>query len=531
MPITWADLAIILGYFCITFALGAYFTRYMKTQKDFFLASRAMPWWMVACSTASTDIGTETYIGVTGIVASLGLVWLNYDWLMGSIVPCALAAWIFMGYYWRSKSFTIPEFMEKRYDPSMRLLWSVLFVVVRTLTLGVIIYTMALPMALIMGWPWWLSLILSAGIAAAYTILGGLTAVMMTDVFQFIVMTLCGLGVVFFALEAVGGWSGLYAALPRNMFHVVLTRAEGNPDTWWGAMFFGILSLSLAYWCTDQNIVQKSLSCKSEKDARIGIATTALFKVPMTFIWGIIGLCAAVLLPQMIAINPDSAMPEIVTSLLPIGAFGVAITALFAAGMSSCASLLNSMSAVITRDIYGRFIIKNKDERHYVWVGRIMVIILIILGSLFACVVFPVFGAAYIAWQSVLSYVQFPLFITLVIAIFYKRATAIPAIIGLASGSVISFAMDTFLGPILFPYWWSFVWAGWIGAIFTVLITIIGSNFTKPYSKEKIKGLCYGTLEKEREVEKVGIFDNWKFWCAVSLSVGIALTLIFWLVV
>jgi len=528
--LAWPDIVIIIGYFAIVLGLGAYFSRYMKSQKDFFLAGKKMPWWIAACSLQATDIGPETYIGVTGIVAATGLAWLNYDWLPACAIPCIVSAWFFVRHYWRSGVYTIPEFIERRYNSSMRALWGVLFIIVRTLTLGVVIYTMALPLSLIIGWPWWVSLLVAAGVTGAYCFLGGLTGVMITDVLQFIIMTVCAVGLIVFSLRKVGGWSGLHSALPRQMFHVVLSRAEGNPDTWWGAMFVGTLSLGLAYWCTDQNTLQRTFACRSDADSRTALVVGSIMKYPMTFIWGLVGLCAAVLFPDIIAENPDNAMPKVITTLLPVGTAGAAITALYAAGMSSCDSLLTSMSTVLTRDIYQRFLVKDKPDIHYVWAGRAFIILLLICGGLFATVVYPVFGGAYVAWQSVLSYIQFPLFVTLTLGIFYKKATALPAFVGLLAGSVSAFILDRFIGPVLTPYWWSFVWAGWAGGILTAAIIIGGSYLTKPYSKEKLKGLCWGTIE-EKEEGKPRLLMDWRLWSIVSLAVGILLTLTFWLVV
>jgi SSS family solute:Na+ symporter len=197
--------------------------------------------------------------------------------------------------------------------------------------------------------------------------------------------------------------------------------------------------------------------------------------------------------------------------------------------MSSCDSLLTSMSTVLTRDIYQRFLVKNKQDLHYVWTGRAFILLLLIFGTLFATVVFPIFGTAYVAWQSVLSYIQFPLFMTLTIGIFYKRATALPAFIGLLIGSISAFILDRFIGPEITPYWWSFVWAGWAGGLLTATITIGGSHFTKPYEEEKLKGLCWGTIE-ERVEEKTRLMMDWRLWSIVALIIGVSLTLIFWLV-
>jgi len=527
--LAWPDIVIIIGYFIIVLGLGAYFTRYIKSQKDFFLAGKKMPWWIAACSLQATDIGTETYIGVTGIVAATGLAWLNYDWLPACAIPCIISAWFFVSHYWKTGVYTIPEFIEKRYNHSMRALWAVLFIIARTLTLGVVIYTMAIPLSLIIGWPWWFSLLMTAGIAGMYCFLGGLTIEMVTDVFQFIIMTVCAVGLIFFSLQNVGGWSGLHSALPRQMFHVVLSRPEGTADTWWGAMFIGTLSLGLPYWCTDQNTLQRTFACRSNAESRTALVVGSIMKYPMTFIWGLVGLCVAVLFPDIIAKNPDNAMPKVVTSLLPVGAAGVAITALYAAGMSSCDSLLASMSTVLTRDIYQRFFVTNKQDAHYVWVGRVFIILLLIGGTLFATKVYPVFGSAYKAWQSVLSYIQFPLFASLAIGIFYRRATAVPAFIGLLAGSVSAFILDRFIGPVLTPYWWSFVWAGWAGGMLTAAIIIGGSYFTKPYPPEKLKGLCWGTIEEEKK-EKPTLAMDWRLWSIVSLVIGILLTLTFWLV-
>jgi SSS family solute:Na+ symporter len=527
--LAWPDIVIIIGYFVIVLGLGAYFTRHIKSQKDFFLAGKKMPWWIAACSLQATDIGTETYIGVTGMVAVSGLAWMNYDWLPACAIPCIISAWFFVSHFWKSGVYTIPEFIEKRYDCSMRALWAVFFIIARTLTLGVVIYTMAIPLSLIIGWPWWVSLLMTAGIAGMYCFLGGLTIEMVTDVFQFIIMTVCAVGLIFFSLQKVGGWSGLQDALPAKMFHVVLSRAEGSAKTWWGAMFVGTLSLGLPYWCTDQNTLQRTFACKSDADAKTALVVGSIMKYPMTFIWGLVGLCAAVLFPQVIAEKSDNAMPTVITKLLPVGAVGAAITALYAAGMSSCDSLLASMSTVLTKDIYQRFLVKNKPDVHYVWIGRAFVVLLLIGGTLFATIVYPIFGTAYEAWQTVLSYIQFPLFVTLAIGIFSKRATALPAFIGLLAGSVSAFILDRFIGPRVTPYWWSFVWASWAGGIITALITVLGSYFTKPYPAEKLRGLCWRTTE-EKEEQKSTLLMDWRLWSVVSLVVGIALTLIFWLV-
>jgi len=186
------------------------------------------------------------------------------------------------------------------------------------------------------------------------------------------------------------------------------------------------------------------------------------------------------------------------------------------------------MSTVLTRDIYQRFLVRDKSDMHYVWAGRTAIVLLLVAGTLFATEVYPLFGAAYKAWQSVLSYIQFPLFATLALGIFYKRATSLPAFIGLLAGSVSAFVLDRFVGPHVIPYWWSFVWAGWIGGLVTGVIIIVGSYFTEPYSHDKLKGLCWGTTEEE-ESEIPRLLD-WRIWSVVSVIIGVSLTLIFWLV-
>ncbi|UCF17280.1 MAG: hypothetical protein JSW59_07420, partial [Phycisphaerales bacterium] len=264
-------------------------------------------------------------------------------------------------------------------------------------------------------------------------------------------------------------------------------------------------------------------------ESRVALVVGSIIKYPMTFIWGLVGLCAAVLFPEVIADNPDNAMPKVVTTLLPVGAAGAAITALYAAGMSSCDSLLTSMSTVLTRDIYQRFLVKHRPDKHYLWAGRVTIILLLICGALFATKVFPLFGAAYEAWQSVLSYIQFPLFAALALGIFCRRATSLPAFVGLLAGSASAFVLDTYVGPKLTPHWWSFVWAGWAGGILTAAIIVIGSRFTTPYPDDKLEGLCWASAEAKQE-EAPALLLDWRCWSVVSLAVGVVLTLLFWLV-
>jgi SSS family solute:Na+ symporter len=187
------------------------------------------------------------------------------------------------------------------------------------------------------------------------------------------------------------------------------------------------------------------------------------------------------------------------------------------------------MSTVLTKDIYQRFLIKDRSDTHYLWAGRVSIIILLIFGTLFATKVFPLFGAAYEAWQSVLSYIQFPLFVALALGIFYRKATSLPAFVGLLAGSVSAFVLDRFIGPAVTPYWWSFVWAGWAGGLLTGVIIIVGSRFTTPYPEDKLKGLCWRTSEEEREESPRFLLD-WRLWSVVSVVVGVSLTLLFWLV-
>ncbi|MEA2062685.1 MAG: sodium/solute symporter [Gemmatimonadota bacterium] len=475
------DVVIIIVYLAGITALGGFLGRFIKTDRDFFLGGRNLPWWAIGMSIVVSDIGALELVGLAGAAYTYGIAVANFDWI-GCIPALVLAAFIFIPFYWRSKVFTIPELLGKRYNQFVRLLVALIWGVVFLFQLGIFFYTAAITMNILCGWPVYFSIILTALVVGLYTYFGGLAAVVYSDAIQCVVLFAGSLIILAIAFFKVGGYSELTASVTSigagyEHHFDLLVPADSPTPFGWACVLFGLtFILSPAYWFGNQAIVQRTLGARNEHEAKKSVLLASFLKLFIPVILIAPGLAGIVLHPSLG--NGDDIYPTLIHDLLPPGLTGIVFAAFLAALMSSVDSYLNSASTLWTKDIYEKFIMPGRSERHYMLVGRALVLVFVVVGVILAPLTgrFPSIFGYMVTMYSVF---QGPLLAILVLGLLWRRANAPGAIAGLFMGvgtsATLFWVQDVLFTcpePYLYVAWWGFL----SGLVATVAVSLV----TKP---------------------------------------------------
>ena len=415
---------------------------------DYFLAGKNQGWLVIGASLFASNIGSEIILGVSGAGARAEMPMANFEILASLIL--ILFGWIFVPFYLRSGVYTMPEFLEKRYSRACRDYLSVISVLAYIITkISLIIFAGALVFE-VLGIPFWTGAIITVVATGFYTVLGGLKAVIYTDMVQAFVLILGTLVVTFFGLYQLGGWNSLIETL------TVAGQTPGNPSVdqffnlWrpmedsdypWTGMLFGAPILGVWYWCTDQYIVQRALSAKDISNARKGALFAGYLKLLPVFLFFLPGVIAYALMQKgMISFemsNADQALPALITGFLPNGLKGLAIAGLLAALMSSLSSAFNSSSTLLTIDFYQKYR-PQASEKDLVRFGRLATIILVILSLGWIPFMESLMGGGIFRYlQSVQAYISPPIAAVFLFGLFFKWINARGAIVALWTGFAI----------------------------------------------------------------------------------------------
>jgi len=419
-----------LVYFSILFTLGFYFSRKEKSSTDYFLAGRRVGWVAIGASLFASNISSEHFIGLAGAGASRGLAVGHFEWIASYIL--LVLAWVFVPFYLKSNVFTMPEFLERRYNKSSRMYLTSISLIAYVLTkISVTLFAGGLLLHEILGWDIATSAIVMVIIAGIYTIAGGLEAIVHVDVLQSSVLILGATLLTFFGLREIGGLAALQAKVPADFFSMF--KPVTDPDFPWTGIIFGAPILGIWYWCTDQYIVQRVLGGRNIDHAQSGALFAGFLKILPVFILVLPGVIAYVYFE-----NPaigDKAYPLLVAShLLPSGVKGIVIASLLAALISSLASCFNSSSTLFTMDFYREFR-PESSEKELVLVGRLATTVLVILGILWVPFIKFISSQIYIYLQSVQAYISPPIAAVFVLGILWKRVNGTGAIWALISGA------------------------------------------------------------------------------------------------
>jgi SSS family solute:Na+ symporter len=487
--------------------------RKKDSPQDYFLANRNLGWFVIGASILASNVGSEHVVGLAGTAANSGLVMGHYElhsWII------LILGWVFVPFYMRSMVFTMPEFLERRYNSQSRMLLSIIQLLSYIIAkVSVTIYAGALVVTSFLGVDFWTGAIVLVIITGIYTVLGGLHAVMYTETLQAIILIAGSLTLMLVGLDRVGGWDALVSSLPKEKLNMFPPLSD--PDFPWLGILFASPIVGLWYWCTDQHIVQRCLAGRDERQARRGTIFAAYLKLFPFFIFMIPGVIAAVLAQQgkIQLPNGDQAFPTLVKELMPVGLRGLLAGGLLAALMSSLAAVYNACSSLFTMDIYQKYR-PDASPLQLVKVGRIATGIAVILGMIWIPIMKGISGVLYQYLQSVQSYLAPPIAAVFLLGVFSKRVNAKGAysamvvgfIIGLVrivlelnKGSLSGFLYD--FATLNFLYFCIALF------IFSIVLMVVISLMSEKPSETQLNGLTFATTVAEDRAASRASWNKW----------------------
>jgi SSS family solute:Na+ symporter len=509
------DLAIIGIYFALVFGIGFYFARRERTSEDYFLASRNIGWFAIGASLFVSNISTEHFIGLAGSGASSGLAVGHFEWLASLIL--LLLGWVFVPFYLRSNVFTMPEFLERRFNRSCATYLASISVIAYIFTkISVHLYAAAIVLKGVLGWNTMTAAIILIVATGIYTIAGGLSAVIYTDLVQTLILLAGAVALTWIGLEKVGGFAGLRAALPAGYFHMMRPTSDGEFP--WTGIFFGAPILGIWYWCTDQVIVQRVLSARDEGHAKAGTIFAGFLKLLPVFVLVIPGLIAFALYPKLFPVvdgkvtNGNSAYPALIVNLLPTGLVGLMIAALLAALMGAMSSVFNSTSTMVTLDFYKK-LRPNATEPQLVSFGRIATGMMVVLGVLWVPFIDKLSSQLWIYLQSVQAYISPPIAVCFIFGILWPRLNGQGAISSLLVGFVLGAVRFIFEVLDKSRHYQSGALRGLVDMNFlhyavlmfvvcTIVLVAVSMWYPAP-ERKKIAGLTFATVDEKLDTTAV----------------------------
>ncbi len=526
-PLDW--LFIVL-YLIVIAGVAVWSIRKSKeSPSDYFLANRNLGWFVIGASILASNVGSEHIVGLAGTAASSGVVMGHYElhsWIILTL------GWVFVPFYMRSMVYTMPEFLERRFNAKSRILLSIIQLLSYIITkASVTIFAAATVITIFFpSVDFWTAAIILVIITGVYTVFGGLHAVMYTEAIQAVVLLAGSAILMFYGLHEVGGWNSLMASIPKEKLNMFPPLSD--PNFPWAGILFASPIVGVWYWCTDQHIVQRCLAGRDEKEARRGTILAAYLKILPFFIFLIPGLIAYSLAQQgkLHLVDANQAFPTLVRDLLPAGLRGLLAGGLLAALMSSLASVYNACSTLFTMDIYQK-IKPEASNKELVKVGRITTAIVVVLGMIWIPLMSRISGVLYQYLQSVQSYLAPPIAAVFLLGVFSKRINSKGAFTAMVVGFLIGMLRiilelnrDSLSGVALTFATINFLYFCIILFLVSIAILIIVSLFTEKPSEEQLNGLTFATTvsaDKAASRASWNATDVWLSSIAIIVVVGI----------
>jgi len=482
MHIPILDLVVILLYLIGILLIGLLSARKKKMTSDqYFLAGRGLNWPVVGAALFAANISTVHLVGLAASGYNEGLVWGNFEWM--AVVTLILLGLVFAPFYFNSKISTLPEFLEKRYSPASRSFLAFMGILAALFVhIGMSLYAGAVVFQAFFGISVFTSIFLISIVTAAYTVMGGLKAVVVTETIQTVILLLGAVlltAIAVFTLpeHGISSLSELKAVLKPGQLSMLHSKASidaispigVSSGLTWYAVFLGYPILGIWYWCTDQTIVQRVLGSKSQRDAQVGPLFAGLLKILPVFIIVLPGVIGYALFKDQIGADANQTLPILINNLLPTGLKGIFASALLAALMSTISAALNSSGTLVAVDIVKR-IKPDTSDRMQVRIGRISSVIVMILAMIWSTQGGK-FASIFEAVAKIATSLAPPVTTVFLLGVFFKRGTKEAALITLITGfllGVVVFCLDFApisgrmfitqgLGiPFLMQAWWLF---------------------------------------------------------------------------
>ncbi len=545
---------IVLGLFVLGLVAIVVWVSRMKedTSSDYFLAGRDAGWIAIGASIFASNIGSEHLVGLAGAGASSGMAmahWEMHGWLI------LMLGWLFVPFYARSGVFTMPEFLEKRYNSASRSLLSIISLVSYVLTkVAVTVYAGGIVFKEVFGieslWGidfFWIGAIGLVVITGIYTTIGGMKSVLYTSVLQTPILLIGSITIVIVGLIKVGGWGEMQAIFEQSKNLTAhgdsmlgLMRSPQDPEFPWTGVILGSAIIGFWYWNTDQFIVQRVLAGRNQTQSRRGAIFGAYLKLLPVFIFLVPGLIAFALNEKGLIdlTDSDAAFPTLVNQLLPIGLKGIVVGGLLAALMSSLAALFNSSAALFTIDFYKKYK-PQASEKNLVFVGRMATIVIVALGIAWIPVMKGIGKVLYEYLQDVQSLLAPGIASVFLLGVFWKRATPAAGLAGLATGFVLGMvrlAFNIFGDAAVEGTWYHAIWVApnWLHYeiyLFGIclLVIFVVSFFTERASDEKLLGVTYFSSTPEQRAATKASYSNWDVINSIIIiGIIVAFYIVFW---
>lgn len=554
LSLNWIDVAVIALYFVMVLGIGLYLRRFTKTGEDFFLAGRDMSSWIAGLSFVAANLGSLELMGWAAAAYQYGILATHWYWI-GAIPAMLFLGIVMMPFYYISRTHSVPGYLKLRFGEPARALSAVTFGLMTLLMSGINMYSMALVMRVVLGWDINFSIWVSSLTVAAYVFLGGLLSAIFNEVLQFVLIWMGALLISIIGLIETGGWQGMVQRIAAfrdgtqytHLWSTLGSFSDNPMGIHWTGIVLGLGGvISFGYWTTDFLVVQRVLSARDLRSAKMAPIIGAAFKMAVPLIVIVPGLLGLAVLPEkLVGESQATGTLHSYNEVLPLmlarycgpGLLGLGITALIAGFMSGMAGNVSAFATVWTYDIYRAGIRKNADDAHYVSVGRWCTV----LGVLISI------GTAYLVMQflSIMDYVQAlfsffiaPLFGTVILGMLWKRTTPAGGFWGLLAGTVGSISMWAWvkLDPTalriialspnakdmaenMYRALWSW--------LLCVIVTVGVSMITKPKPESELTGLVYGATEIPSDGD-LPLYQRPIFWAIVVALVFAIVNIIFW---
>ncbi len=493
------DWCIVAGYMGGMVLLAALVGRSQRHERDYYLGGNQMRFWAIGLSTMATQCSTNSLLGAPAfVIATGGLLWLQYE----LAVPLAMAGIMLflLPFFRRRNVVSVYEYLEHRFGVVSRTLLSVLFQFLRAFSTGVTVYGISLVIQKLVGMPFWAAVFALGAVTVLYDFLGGIRAVVYSDVIQMAVLYV-GIAVcLVYALELVGGWSAMWAAFPVERMQTLEFSGHGFGDgktfAFW-PMLLGGFFLYMGYYGCDQTQVQRELSARNVDDTNMALFMNGLLRFPLVVTYCLVGVAIAAYLalhPEFIQAiadpatgeaNYNLAVPAFCLAFLPHGVIGLIIVSLFAAAMSSLDSTINSLSATTMRDIVERFFVrKTLSPSSSLLFSRLTTIFWGVLCVVFSFFVGSISDTILESINKIGSLINGPILATFLLATLTRRAKDIGVSVGIVSGFVVNLMLWRF-APGVSWLWWNVIGCAVTGGV-GYAVSLLTPGCVKPGIEELV---------------------------------------------